>query len=168
MTVLSVAILSALPFQTASAGNGETVFGVRTGYVSRNESVDAGLFFRYSFSDHFRLQPSADLVFRNNDRDAFAINLDCQFPFNFSSSRFDLYPFAGLNYSSWSLHNTKSVGDTDFGSDESVRANRFGVNMGAGFGMRVSSTLQVNFQAGYTLVKGNSGVSLLAGLGYVF
>lgn len=157
-----------------AAERGEKTFGVRTGYVSRNRSADFGLFFQYSFSEHFRLEPAADLVFRHHDRDAFTIDLNAQVPFDFSDDKFSLYPFAGLNFSSWNYHfktiytNGWVPLDDDYTTGVSSRKNRFGINLGAGFDLKVSSTLKLSLQAGYTFVKANSGIRILAGIGYVF
>lgn len=148
------------------AERGEKTFGVRTGYVSRNRSADAGLFFQYTFSEHFRLQPSADIVFRHKNRDAFLVNINAQVPFAMSAPNFSLYPYAGINYSSWNRHQPN--GDDSFSDDVSSRTNRFGVNLGAGFDVKLSSTLKLSLEAGYTFVKSNSSVNILAGIGYVF
>jgi len=152
--------------EATAAERGQKTFGVRTGYVSRNKSMDAGLFFQYTFSQHFRLEPSADIVFRHDDRDAFMIDLNAQVPFSFSNSIFDLYPFAGLNFSSWNHHFPDEV--SDFNDDVSTRTNRFGINFGAGFDLKVSDTMKLNLQAGYTLLKANSAFRLLVGIGYIF
>ena len=173
MTKITKLICLLLVFVAAIAGNeanaaqrGQKTFGVRTGYVSRNKSMDAGLFFQYTFSEHFRLEPAADIVFRHDDRDAFMIDLNAQVPFSFGTPSFDLYPFAGLNFSSWNRHHPNEV--SEFNDDVSTRANRFGVNLGAGFDLKVSDTMKLTLQAGYTFVKSNSAFRLLLGIGYIF
>ena len=178
-TVIRIFILSALliGFSAPSAQasrKGEKVFGVRTGYVSRNNSMDVGLYFQYTFSDYFRLQPSADIVFRHNDRNAFFADLNAQVPIAISEDTFTLYPLAGLNFSSWNHHFSS---DTATAEEElldemvpewSARTNRFGANVGAGFDLKLSSTLKLSISATYTFVKSNSGVRVMAGIGYVF
>lgn len=178
IAVYALAVISAFACSMPGAGaaeRGEKTFGVRTGYVGRNRSADAGLFFQYAFSSNFRLQPAVDLVFRNRNRDAFMVDLDAQVPFSFSSSMLDLYPYVGINYSSWNYHHTnlfdkdgKPLNPDIFSTDVSTRKNRFGLNLGAGFGIKVSPTLKLSLQAGYTLVKSFSGVRILTGIGYVF
>lgn len=176
LTGLFLAALMTFGCVTTSeaAERGEKTFGVRTGYVSRNNSADFGLFFQYTFSEHFRLEPAADIVFRHRNRDAFTVDLNAQIPFEFSSDQFSLYPFAGLNFSSWNYHNeTIYIGgpapiDDKFTTGVSSRKNRFGVNLGAGFDLKVSETLKLSLQCGYTFVKANSGIRILAGIGYVF
>lgn len=147
---------------------GEKTFGVRTGYVSRNRSADAGLYFQYTFSNHFRLAPAADLVFRHHDRDAFLIDLNAHVPFAISEQEFTLYPLAGVNYSSWNRHYPPEHDEDRYNDDVSTRTNRFGVNLGAGFDVKVSSTLKITLEASYTLVKSNCALRVLAGIGYVF
>lgn len=165
--ILLIAFVACLMTNDAQAAErGQKAFGVHTGYVSRNKSMDAGLFFQYTFSSHFRLEPSADIVFRHDDRDAYMIDLNAQIPFSFSNSNFDLYPFAGLNFSSWNRHFPDNT--SNFNDDVSTRANRFGLNFGAGFDLKVSNSMKLNLQAGYTLVKANSALRILAGIAYIF
>lgn len=152
-----------------AAVKGEKTFGVRTGYVSRNSSAAAGLFFQYAFTDYLRIQPSADIIFRHRDRDAYTIDLNAQVPIQIGApNRCSLYPYAGLNFSSWNHHDFIYSDFPPMDSDASSRRNYFGVNLGAGFDLKVSSTLKVSIEAGYTLVKRNSGVRILAGIGYIF
>lgn len=166
--LLALTLISA-PLTVSAAPKGEKTFGIRTGYVSRNKSADLGLYFQYSFSKYFRLQPAVDLVFRHEDRDAFTVDLNGQVPIDFSSDKFSLYPFAGLNFSSWNRHNVVPGLDAqDFNQDRSSRSNYFGVNLGAGFDLKLSPTLKLTLEGGYTFVKSNSGVRILAGIGYVF
>lgn len=176
---LKYATLAAALFLTSgipahAVEKGEKTFGVRTGYVSRNNSADLGLYFQYTFSKHFRLQPAADLVFRHKDRDAFMVDINAQVPIEFSNDNFSLYPFAGLNFSSWNRHYNAGndapefENPDEFSPEWSSRTNRFGVNVGAGFDLKVSSTLKLSLEAGYTFVKSNSGLRALVGIGYVF
>ena len=171
-----VAVIIGISFLTITetgyaSQRGEKTFGIRTGYVSRNKSADLGLYFQYTFSKYFRLQPAVDLVFRHEDRDAFTVDINGQVPIDFSSDKFSLYPYAGINYSSWNRHHvliSEEPAPDVFTSEESSRSNYFGVNLGAGFDLRLSSTLKLSLEAGYTFVKSNSGVRILAGIGYVF
>lgn len=168
-------ILSFFTPTANAAQKGEKTFGVHTGYVSRNNSADLGLYFQYTFSDHFRLQPSADIIFRHHDREAFTIDLNAQVPIGFDSDKFSLYPFAGINFSSWNRHQPifefvpdEGEGQIIYEGNKSTRSNNFGVNLGAGFDLKISSTLKLSIEGGYTFVKRNSGVKVLVGLGYIF
>lgn len=172
LIVVCLAVFICTP-ATSAAQKGEKTFGVRTGYVSRNNSADIGLFFQYTFSEHFRLQPAADIIVRHNDRDAFIVDLNAQVPIDISGENFSLYPLAGLNFSSWNHHYSAIPTPEEemleeFSPEWSSRTNRFGVNLGAGFDLKVSSTLKLSLEASYTFVKSNSGLRILAGIGYVF
>lgn len=177
---IMTAIMTIMPLTEVHAvEKGEKVVGVQFGYASRNSSADLGLFFQYTFSKHFRLQPQAQLVFRNKNRDAFLFDINAQVPIAFTSNKFTLYPFAGLNFSSWNQHNI--IGEVNIEENPenpeqpklevisySERKNSIGVNLGAGFDLKVSSSLKISLEAGYTFVKYNSGVRVLAGIGYIF
>ena len=162
-----------IPAANASQ-KGEKTFGVRTGYISRNNSMDVGLFFQYNFSDHFRLQPAADIIFRHNDRNAFMVDLNAQVPIDLGGDNFSIYPLAGINFSSWNHHFPADIpmSEEDFLEELvpewSERTNRFGVNIGAGFDLKITSTLKISIEGTYTFVKRDSGVRVLAGIGYVF
>ncbi len=158
-----VVALAAVFCSPMTANAGEKTFGVKVGYAGRNESAVAGLFFQYGFSEHFRLAPEAECIFKSKDRDAFVFNVDGHFPFQFTGTRASLYPLVGVNYSSWNKHFTEFDN-----KDASERTNRFGLNCGAGFDLKVNSTLKINIEAKYTFIKANSGVQLTAGIGYMF
>ena len=53
--VLTAVVMAGMNVTANAAEKGDKVFGVRTGYVSRNNSADLGLFFQYTFSKYFRL-----------------------------------------------------------------------------------------------------------------
>ena len=166
--ILAIAMAAFCAPASFASQKGEKVFGVRTGYISRNRSADLGLFFQYTFSEHFRLQPSADLVFRHHNREAFTVDLNAHVPIAVTGDDFSLYPLAGINFSSWN-HHFDSLEDGELITPEwSSRTNRFGANFGAGFDLKVTSTLKISIEACYTFIKSNSGVRVLAGIGYVF
>lgn len=148
------------------AQRGEKVLGVHTGYISKNESAIAGLFFQYSFSEHFRLSPEIGCVFRHQGLDAFTLDANAHFPFAFSSSHAGLYPLAGINYSSWNYHNNDhGIKDID---DVSTRKSRFGLNAGAGFELRPTSGLKLKVEAKYCLIESFSSAQISVGIGYIF
>jgi outer membrane protein X len=162
---LALAALMLNAPQKASASDHERTFGVKTGYISRNQSAVAGLFFQYRFSEHFRLAPEASLAFRSNDKDGFLIDVNCHFPIA-KSGIMEFYPLAGLNYSSWSQHQTF---DEQVGSkDVTNRVSRFGLNLGGGMDFKITSTLKVKLELDYTLVKANSAFRATVGIGYNF
>lgn len=74
----------------------------------------------------------------------------------------ELYPLAGLCFAGWTA---RSEVDN---SDVSTRVSRFGFNVGAGIGFRLSSRLRLGLQADYVLIKDFKGVDVMAKIGYAF
>lgn len=160
----AIALILCFP-QQVRAEHHEKIFGVKAGWISRNESALAGLAFQYRFSEHFRLGADAEIAFRNKDRDALLIDIDTQYPID-CSSRVEFYPILGANFSAWSLHQT--IEEEEESNDVTSRTSRFGLNFGCGLGVKVSQTLRLNFEARGTLVKGNNAARITAGIAYVF
>lgn len=154
------ALLASAP--SVMAQKGESVFGVQTGYTTTNESVVAGLFFQYSFSDALRIAPQAGCVFRHQDLDAFQADVNMHFPLRFIGPKAQLYPIAGVNFSSWVRHN--EVEDTD----ATDRKSRLGGNVGLGFQLKASPTLKLKVEGVYTVIKQYSSFTATIGIGYVF
>lgn len=153
---------------TAKAASHDKTFGVQTGYISRNQSAEAGLFFQYSVSRHFRPAMDATIAFRKQNRDAFLVDLNAQVPF-ITGARFEVYPFAGINFSAWSLHMpAEAVTDTDGNNENTNRTSRFGLNAGIGAGLRVTNTLKLKLEAMYTANKSNNAARVSLGIGYTF
>ena len=151
--------------QAYAAEKGEKSVGLKGGYTTVNHSAAAGLYFQYSFSDHFRLAPDVDYVFRHDRSDALAINLNAQFPIAIASERFSIYPFAGLSYGIWSHHNRA---DSEGSTGGTSRVKRFGLNGGAGVEMRVTPTLKLMAEARYSWIRHYDGGFFGVGIGYIF
>ncbi len=149
---------------SASAQKGESVFGVQTGYTSTNNSAIAGLFYQYGLSNTLRISPELGFVVRHEDYDAFTADVNMHFPLRLGQENMELYPLAGLNFSSWSRHN----GHLDEINDVSTRRNRFGLNFGAGWQLRASESIKVKIEAKYLLTSRFSTFTLGVGIGYVF
>lgn len=161
--VLALALAALVtPAQMAAGGHDKT-FGVKGGYISRNESMSAGLYFQYGFTQSFRLAAQTDVAFRHANRDAWLIDVNAQFPL-VKASRFEFYPLVGANYSAWSIHHS----DPDSGDDVTTRKGRFGLNAGVGAGVRVTPTLKLTLEGVYTAVKQNNAARVSLGIGYCF
>lgn len=150
----------------AQVKKGEKSFGPKIGYVSKNESASAGLFFQYAFSSHLRLAPEIGYIFRHNNMDAFTFDLNAQFPFGFTGERVAFYPLAGLNYSSWNSH--FHADDLDKTDDVSTRTARIGLNAGAGFELRCNESLKLTLEAKYCLIKHYNSALISAGISFIF
>jgi len=147
---------------SSMAQKGESTFGLQAGYTSTNKSAVAGLFFQYSFSDALRIAPQAGCVFRNEGLDAFQADVNMHFPLCFTPSRAQLYPIAGMNFSSWTCHN--AVENTE----ATDRKSRLGGNVGIGFQLKATPSLKLKIEGVYTVMKQYSTFAATIGIGYVF
>lgn len=166
IALLALVVCLAFPL-AANAQRGEKVFGVQTGYTSTNNSAIAGMFFQYSFSDHFRVSPEMGCVLRHENLDAFTADLNFHFPLSLRHNgdfSTQIYPLVGADLSSWTHHYAIPVED----SDVSTRSTKFGVNLGGGFQFLPSSTLKLKIEAKYTLMQTYSTFVASIGIGYVF
>lgn len=158
------AAAAALP-ASGAINKGEKSLGPKIGYVSHNSSVVAGLVFQYTFSEHLRISPEIGCAFRNDNQDAFLADVNFHVPFGLlDTDKVVLYPLAGLAFNSWALHGH----DVAREADVTTHVNRFGVNLGAGFDLRCMSTLKLNLEAKYTLVKSYSSAYVTVGISYIF
>lgn len=162
MKYLKVLLLLIMTLPVVSQAYGfEKDFGVRLGYVTRNKSASAGLFFEYSFTNHFEIAPSATILFRNNNLDGVALDLDVHFPL--WSGVIKPYPIVGIGYSSWGQHIDSSVS-----KDVTSHYNRFGLNAGGGVSMHLGTSIKVNIEAKYRWMKKYPTGLISVGVGYIF
>lgn len=164
-TLLTALCTMSAPPAVYAAGH-EKVLGIQGGFISRNTGAEGGFFFQYGFSHIVRAELDASIAFRNKDRDAMLLDLNAQFPFHISH-RCELYPLAGLNYSSWS-HHARIPASESAGDDVTTRHGYFGLNAGAGFGCAVTPTFKFKAEAMFTAVKSNSAARIMVGIGYSF
>lgn len=148
----------------AWAQRGQKTVGLRTGYNTRNESALAGITFSYQFSNHLRISPNADYIFRHNNTDAFSLNCNMHFPYKLGTSPLNIYPLVGASYTQWSMRNS-DIENTD---DTSTRVTRFGINIGGGLEWYATSTFKVTAEGKFGWMKDfNTGV-FSVGVAYVF
>ncbi len=146
---------------SADEYTGQKCLGLQAGYTTYNKSAMAGIEFTYRFNKHLRLAPNVSYAFRNNHTDALLININAQVPVPMGG-KWEIFPLAGINYSSWNYHNT--TGHDDVGT----RVSRFGLNLGAGVGIAVTPNLGLGITADYTFIKEFHGCSILAKIAYRF
>lgn len=146
---------------------GQKTFGLQGGYVTRNTSGAAGLEFTYSFSNHFRLAPSIDYIFSHNSTDGLIFNIDYQGPYSLNASKtVNIFPIAGICYSSWHKKEKNVPGDTS--DDVSTRRNRFGINLGAGIEYYATPSLKLSLKGKFNWVKSANTGLFYVGISYVF
>ena len=161
---LILAMLMGVIVSSAQVDRGEKMLGVKLGYVTHNQSAVAGLMFRYAVSPWVRIVPEVGCVFRHKDQDAFVADINAQVPFTFGTKKVDLYPLAGVTFNAWTRH----IGMPDGSDDVTDRVSRFGANLGAGFDLRCTSTLNLGIEARYSFVKSYTSLYLTASISYVF
>lgn len=140
--------------QDAFAQKGEMALGLKGGYATYNDGGYAGVYFHYTFADHFRIAPDIGYAFGNEGKSAFLMDIDMQFPFRLVRA-FNVYPLAGFTLNSWSYK-----GDS--------HATRVGANFGAGFDIKLTDNLKINIAGKYSLMKDTGGGFFDAGIAYVF
>lgn len=165
VSLLATGIVAGCMTASADDFSGEKTLGVRTGYNTRNREPLAGIEFTYRFNRLLRLAPSAEYVFRRDGRDALMLNLNSQFVFPLAGGRCNLFPLAGINYSSWNYHPSATGNYTD---DVSSRVSRFGLNAGAGVDTNLTGSLRLSLSGQYTFIKSFGGVNICAGIHYRF
>ena len=151
VSLLAAGIIAGCMTASADDFSGEKTLGVRTGYNTRNREPLAGIEFTYRFNRLLRLAPSAEYVFRRDGRDALMLNLNAQFVFPLAGGRCNLFPLAGINYSSWNYHPSAA-----------------GNNAGAGVDTNLTGSLRLSLSGQYTFIKSFGGVNICAGIHYRF
>lgn len=163
--VTTLAVSAAPRMAADNIYRGEKTVGLSAGFHSYNTSAVAGIEFTYRFSEHFRLAPSVNYVFRHHNQDALSLNLHAEVPFQVGT-RCDIFPLAGFSYSSWNRHG--ALRHNDETHDVGNRTTRFGIDVGAGVNYDLSPTLRIGLTAGYTIVKEYNGVIALGRIAYRF
>lgn len=156
-----IATLSSSHAASAQMSKDQLSYGGKLGYVSENTSASIAAFCQYSFSEHLRIAPEIGYVFRHNDKEALTVDINAHMPLTFSDDAFSLYPLAGLNFSSWRCH---YLGEDLAKHGHSY--NRLGLNLGAGFDLRLNDRLKLVVEAKYTFTKRFSTAAISAGVSY--
>lgn len=160
--ILIMCVIAALPAR-ARTERGQATLGPKVGYVSRNNSVVAGLQFEYSLSSVVRIAPEAAVIFRHKDMDGFVADLNIHFPISMGSKA-NFYPLAGLAYTSWGRHGY----DEETEKDVTNRTNIFGLNMGAGIECYCMPSLKLSLEAKYALMRHYPTAYVTAAIAFVF
>lgn len=175
ITTAAMAIITLCAGFSAHADQyrGEKTLGITVGYNTCNSRPLAGAQFSFRFNRLLRLSPAAEYVFRNDGCDALLVDLNMEFVFPFAKGRCEVYPLAGINFSSWNNHDIPEVTIDPEGKlvqpdDVSSRVSRFGLNLGAGFGVNISGSLRLSVSGTYTIIKEFHGANISAGIHYRF
>lgn len=140
---------------------GEKTAGVKGGFSTKTETALAGIFFQFRPSTHLRIAPSVQYSFRHNGVDALLFDIDFHFPL-LHGNRFNVYPLAGVNFSSCTDHSATDNGDV------SNRASRLGLNAGAGLEFKPTPSMRLFAEGNYYFVKNFNSAIISIGIGYCF
>lgn len=168
MTTAAVAVMTMTSMASGAGENGEKTVGVTAGYNTRNESAVAGLYFRYNINRLLRIAPDVTYIFRHNQVDGLALNVNLHMPLQVTGDKLGFYPLVGLNYTSWSMHPKTADPAIVEGDDVTTRKTKLGINIGGGFDIYATSTLRLFIEGKYTGVRHYSTGAVTAGIGYCF
>lgn len=168
LLLFSVAAILTIPSFNIKAADGhhEKTLGILAGYDTRNNSGAAGIFFQYEAKRWLRIAPDLTYVTRRKGADALSLNLNLHFPVGLAS-RVNVYPLAGVSYTSWNFH-SHGLGSLPDGDDVTERLNKFGLNLGGGLELKVKPTLKLRLEGQWTGARHASTGDITLGIGYVF
>ncbi len=121
-------IIAALGSQAKAA---DLAVGAGFNYATKFDQAGLGFKVQVGLSGNWRIQPEIIYFFQNRDVSTFQINCDAHYAINIAP-KLNVYPLAGVSFSSWSVDHSESNATT-----------RFGVNLGAGLEYRVASRLDI-------------------------
>lgn len=165
--LIAVSCIAAVPRAAAIGQRGEKTVGLTAGYNTRNESAMAGLYFQYRLARLWRLAPDVSYVFRKDGHDAFSFNFNMHMPLSVRRN-INVYPLAGLNYTSWSYTLATIAGPGGDNDDVSERYSKFGINAGGGVEIYAAENLKLFCEGRYTGASHSSTGTFTVGIGYRF
>ena len=150
----------------AHAPKGESCFGIQAGFTTKHTSATIDLFYQYGLSNRVRITPEVGFILRHKNMDAFRANVNVHYTIDIvAENNLQIYPIAGLNFTSWNL---MKIVTPEESKDVSTRSNKFGFNLGAGFQMKVTRNMKLKFEPIYTFTSKYSTFTMTLGIGYVF
>lgn len=156
--VLLVALVAC--FSVSYAQQGQSAVGVYFNYGNET-NVGLGVKYRYSFDDHWRIEPAFDYFFKHDYVSFWDLGANVHYLFH-AGDVVNIYPLVGLHYANAKAH-TK-----DLGLGENVSDGKFGVNLGAGVDFKVAPALTVGVEARYQIVDEFDQLVVSAGITYCF
>lgn len=173
-TIFRIAAISAVllagcasSLHASDTYRGQKSMGLYGGFSTRNESGLAGIGFTYRFARCFTLAPSVDYTFRHKGEDNFNIDLNAHIPISVSSGdRVNIYPLAGVGYTSVSIRNRDHLLRTT--NDNRHRADRFGLNIGGGVEWMATTSLRLALEGKWRWRSDYSTAPFTLGISYMF
>lgn len=150
---------------------GEAAVGLNLGVAPCVESGTSvtnfgiGAKFQYNVSDPVRLEADLDYWFKSDGMDIFDISANIHYLFS-AGSIVKIYPLVGIGYA-----RVKATADFNYGGSDfsiSASANRFLLNVGAGFQFAVSERVALGAEIKYQYIKDFSRIPISIGMTYLF
>ncbi len=171
--ILSIGLMT-MCVVTMFAQKGETAVGLNLGYGTEVKNVGIGAKFQYNVTDAIRLEPSFNYFLKKDGLSMWDLNANVHYLFPISS-KFKVYPLAGLTYTSWKSDGFEiDLGEwaeyiEDFEIDsESTTTGKFGVNLGVGCDYSLTEKLNLNFELKYQIISDFSQLVFGMGVAYKF
>jgi len=137
----------------AFAQKGLTGFGVNGVYDDWNGQFGIGVKLQHGFLDQLRGEAGVDFFFKKNDISMVDVNANLHYVFPVVSSKFNVYPLAGLNIAFFN-HDIPT---------------RLGVNLGGGLEYFITETVKIGGEAKYIVSdNGFSRFGANISVGFVF
>lgn len=127
----------------AYAAGGDMALGVQLSNASAMNQMGLGVRFQCELVDAFRLEPSFDYYFKHNSCSTWEINLNLHYMIGVTS-KFDVYPLAGLGYAHWSH---------DVGDGLSRNLDRLALNLGGGGEVAVTNKVAFTGELRYQIMS---------------
>ncbi len=142
----------------ASAAGGDMALGVHLSNGSAMNQMGFGVKFQCELVDAFRMEPSFDYYFKHNNCSTWEINLNLHYVVDVTS-KFDVYPVAGLGYAHWSH---------DVGDNLSRNYDRLALNLGGGADIALSRQVAFTGELRYQIMSDYSQFVPMVGVKYKF
>lgn len=116
-------------FTTQEAKAVDIAVGAGFNYATCFDQLGIGAKVQVGITPNWRIEPEVVYYFQNRNVSDFQINCNAHYVFNITS-KFSIYPFAGLSYSSWS-----------YDYNDKTAVSRFGANIGGGIEYRIINNI---------------------------
>lgn len=143
---------------------GDMAAGVNLSYGTKNgfSNFGIGAKFQYSFTDNFRIEPSATYFLKKDFVSMWDINANVHYLFHVAD-KFTVYPLAGFAFVGWKA----DIGDIT-GYEASASETKFGFNLGGGAQYWLSASLGLNLEIKYQIVSNLDRPIFSLGAAYKF
>ncbi len=125
-------------------------YGTKSGF----SNFGIGAKYQYSFTDNFRIEPSATYFLKKDYVSMWDINANVHYLFHVGEN-FVIYPLAGLTFVGWKADFGDLLGELEeeYGVNASQSVTKFGANLGAGAQYWLTRSFGLNLEVKYQIVS---------------